>query len=169
MAKLEVLQYPDDRLRLKAEPVTDFGPQTQQVIQDMFDTLYGSENCAGYAAIQMNIQQQIIVIDLSLEKNQPLLLINPEIIATEGETYEPEGCMSVPEVFASVKRAKWVHVKAQDKDGNEFEIKDDTFLSKCIQHEIDHLNGILFIDYLSPLKRQRLEKKLKKRGIKINV
>lgn len=169
MPMLEVLQYPDERLRLKAEPVTDFGPETQKIIDDMFETLYGSENCAGYAAIQMNIQKQIIVIDLSVEKNQPLCLVNPNIVDQQGDTYEPEGCMSVPEVFASVKRAKWVHLQALDRHGNSFEIKDDTFLSKCIQHEIDHLNGILFIDYLSPLKRQRLDKKLKKLGIKIDI
>lgn len=167
--KLPVLQYPDDRLRLKGAVVTDFGEATQRIVDNMFDTLYGSENCAGYAAIQMDIQQRIIVIDLSAGKNQPLCLINPEILAEEGETYEMEGCMSVPEATAPVKRARWVHIKAQDRHGKPFEIKDDTFLAKCIQHEIDHLNGILFIDYLSPLKRARLDKRLKKMNIKLDV
>jgi len=169
MAILEVLQYPDDRLRNKAAPVTDFGPETQRIVDDMFETLYASENTAGYAAIQMNIPKQIVVIDLSLSKNEPLCLINPVILEKRGETYIPEGCLSIPELFAPVKRAEWVHAKAFDRNGKEFEITDGDFLARCIQHEIDHLNGILFIDYLSPLKRQRFEKMLRKRGIKINL
>ena len=169
MAILTVLQYPDRRLRNKAQPVTDFGIETQKIVDDMFDTLYNSENTAGYAAIQMAIPKQIVVIDLSLEKNKPLCLINPEIIEKRGETYEPEACLSIPELFAPVKRAEWVHVKAYDREGKVFEITSGDFLAKCIQHEIDHLNGVLFIDYLSPLKRQRYEKALKKRGLKIEV
>lgn len=162
MAILKVLQYPDARLRLKAKPVEKFNAETNKIVQDMFDTLYGSENCAGYAAIQMNIQKQIVVIDFSEKKNEPLCFINPVILETRGKTNEPEACMSVPSFYAAVERAEWVRVQALDANGKSFEIETDGFLAKCIQHEIDHLNGILFIDYLSPLKRRMYEKKLSK-------
>ncbi len=163
MAILKVLQYPDKRLRQVAQPVEDFGDATQKLIDDMFETLYASENTAGYAATQMNIQQQIIVIDLSELKNEPLCVINPEFLEKRGETFEPEGCLSVPGgVYEKVKRAEYVKVRAMDRHGKPFEIESDTFLSRCLQHENDHLNGKLFIDHLSPLKRQMIDKKLAK-------
>lgn len=163
MAILPVLQYPDKRLRLIAEPVTDFGSETQKIVDDMFETLYASADTGGYAAIQMNIQKRIIVIDYSEKKNEPLCVINPEFLEKRGEVFEPEGCLSVPgDTFCRVKRAEWVKVKAFDRHGKTFEIETDGYLSRCLQHETDHLNGILFIDYLSPLKRKLLDKRLKK-------
>lgn len=170
MSVLEVLKYPDERLRQKSKEVTDFGPQTQTMIDDMLDTLAASENCAGYSAIQMNLPYRITVIAGDIAgAATPVVLVNPEIIDQRGETYTPEGCMSIPEVFASVKRAEWVSVKAKDRHGNDIHVETDEFYSKCLQHEIDHMNGVLFIDYLSPLKRKRLDKKLKKQGLQIDV
>ncbi len=159
---LEVLEYPDPRLRLKATPVVAVNDDIKKIVADMFDTLYGSENCAGYAAIQVNIQQQIIVIDISARKNEPLCLINPKILATEGETNEPEGCMSLPDIYAPVKRAAWIKAIALDQNGEPYDIETDGFLASCIQHEIDHLNGILLIDHLSKLKRAKINKTLRK-------
>jgi len=164
MAVLEVLQYPDERLRKIAEPVTDFGPETQKIIDDMFETLYHTENCGGYAATQMNIQKRIVVLDASPEKDKPLCLINPEIVDQKGEIFEMEACLSVPgDVFMPIKRAKWVRCKAYDRHGKEFFLEEEgTWLARAFQHEIDHLNGVLFIDYLSPLKRRRVDRKLEK-------
>jgi len=170
MAVLPVLQYPDSRLRLIAEPVTDFGPETQKIVDDMFETLYASENTGGYAAIQMNIQKRIIVIDYSAQKNEPICVINPEFLEKRGEVFEVEGCLSVPgDTYCRVKRAEWVKVRAQDRYGKTIEIEADGYLSRCLQHETDHLNGILFIDYLSPLKRKLLDKRLKKYQARISV
>ncbi len=169
MAVLPVLQYPDKRLRLISEPVTDFGAETQKIVDDMFETLYAT-GAGGYAAIQMNIQKRIIVIDYSEEKNQPLCVINPEFLEKRGEVFEVEGCMSVPDdTFCRVKRAEWVKVRAQDRHGKSFEVEGDGYLSRCLQHETDHLNGILFIDYLSPLKRKLLDARLKKYNARISV
>lgn len=163
MAILKVLQYPDRRLRLKAKPVTDFGPATQAIIDDLFETLYASENTGGYAATQMNIQLQMIVIDASARKNEPLCVINPVFLEKRGETYEAEGCLSVPGgIYEPVKRAAFVKVSALDRYGQPLVIETEGYLSRCLQHENDHLQGRLFIDYLSPLKRQLVEKKLAK-------
>ncbi len=170
MAILEVLQYPDKRLRLVAEPVKDFGPATQKIVDDMFDTLYASENTGGYAAIQMNIQHRIIVIDYSFEKNKPLCVINPEFLEKRGEVYETEGCLSVPgDTYCKVKRAEWVKVRYQDRHGEWKMVDTDGYLSRCLQHETDHLNGILFIDYLSPFKRRRIDKRLEKLRERMSV
>ncbi|OGT47117.1 MAG: peptide deformylase [Gammaproteobacteria bacterium RIFCSPHIGHO2_12_FULL_41_15] len=169
MAILEVLKYPDPRLRLKGEPVERVDNKIKKIVTDMFDTLYGSESCAGYSAIQLNIQKQIIVIDISARKNEPLCLINAKIVAAEGETQEPEGCMSLPDIFAPVKRAAWIKVEALDQNGEHLEIETEGFLSACIQHEIDHCNGILFIDHLSKLKRAKVENALRamrQKGVK---
>ncbi len=169
MAILPVLQYPDKRLRLVAEPVTDFGSETQTLVDDMFETLFASENTGGYAAIQMNIQKRIIVI-AATDQNENLCVINPEFLEKRGEVFEPEGCLSVPgDTFCRVKRAAWVKVRAQDRYGKVFEIEAEGYLSRCLQHETDHLNGILFIDYLSPFKRKRLDKRLEKYRAQVSV
>lgn len=162
MAILDVLQYPDERLRLVAKPVDDFGPETQRDIDDMFETMATMDNAGAYAAIQMNIQKRIVVFNAMPGHDEPFCVINPEIVEQEGEVFEPEGCMSVPLLYAPVKRAAWVHAKGLDREGNPVEYKTDGYLSRCFQHEIDHLNGILFVDHLSPFKRRRFEKKLAK-------
>ena len=167
MTILTVLQYPDERLRQVAKPVETFGAATQKIIDDMFETHYNADNCAALAATQLDIinAPHITVIDFSPEKNQPLCLVNAKIIASSGETYEEEGCMSIGEaekVFAKVKRFEKISVTAQDRHGKILKFDADDFMAKCIQHELDHLSGILFIDHLSPLKRQRLTKKLSK-------
>ncbi len=163
MTVLKILQYPDPRLRKKAQPVSDFGEATQKVIQDLFDTMYSISNSAGLAATQVDIQQRIVVIDFSPEKNKPVCLINPEIIESSEEiTHESEGCLSVPvEVSDPIKRNKEVKFRAFNEKGESFEVDADGFLAKCIQHEIDHLDGKLFIDHLSSLKRARVDKQIR--------
>ena len=162
MTTYNTLQYPDPRLRLKAEQVADFGPETQTIVSNMFATLYHTPNAAGFAATQFNIQQQIIVIDLSVDRNQPLCLINPAIVAkSDAMTYEPEGCLSIPlEIPDPVPRAAKIKCCAYNDKNEQLEFECDGFLAKCIQHEMDHLNGILFIDYLSEAKRQDIDKAL---------
>lgn len=164
MSILPVLQHPDKRLRQKATPVTTFGATTQAIIRDMFETLYKDEVAAGYAAPQMNHHQQIITIDLSPNRNEPLCLVNPTLIEQSKELATGlEACMSVPGGIAeNVTRPACIKVAAYDAKGKRFELECDGFLAKCVQHEIDHLNGILFIDHLSPLKRQRIAKKIAK-------
>lgn len=172
MAILTVLQYPDPRLRLKAEVVNDFGAETQRIIDDMLDTLAApldGQTAGAYAANQMDIQKRIVVISKDFNNDQDFVLINPEITEAKGEVFESEACMSVPDLFAPVKRAATIKAKALDRHGNPIEIEADGYLSRCIQHEIDHLDGILFIDHLSPLKRKRFEKRLKKLGIQVYV
>ncbi|KAF3982685.1 MAG: peptide deformylase [Methylococcales symbiont of Hymedesmia sp. n. MRB-2018] len=161
MSLLTVLEFPDKRLRKKAKQVTDFDQTIKTLLDDMLETMYESYGC-GLAATQVNIHQRVIVIDVSEEKNQPLFLINPEIIEQTGEEESKEGCLSVPSFFEYVTRAEQIKVKAQDKDGLAFEMEADKLLAVCIQHEIDHLEGKLFVDYLSPLKRQRIKAKLEK-------
>ena len=165
MSVVNILQYPHKDLRRHGVKVTDFGPEMQQVIDDMFETHYAQDNCAALAATQLDIPNapHITVIDYSAEKNQPLCIVNGEIIEREGEVIDTEACMSVGTggaVYAKVKRADKIKLRAQDRNGETFELEADGFLSKCIQHELDHLEGVLFIDYLSPLKRKRLEKQL---------
>lgn len=168
MAMIKILQYPDPHLRIKTKPVTDVkDPRLQKIIDDMLETLYKTENCAGLAATQLDIPEpvpRITVIDVSDRKNQPLVLINPEIIATEGEHSEMEGCMSVypDEIHGIVTRGAKVKVKALDRNGKAFEIEGTGIMAKCLQHEIDHLDGIVYIYRLSALKRERIEKKIKK-------
>ena len=161
MAVLHVLHFPDERLRTIAKPVATVNAEIQQLVADMIDTMY-DENGIGLAATQVNVHQRVVVIDVSEDRNEPMVFINPEIIARSGETSYEEGCLSVPQNYATVERAAEVTVKAQDKNGNWFELKADGLLAICLQHELDHLVGKLFIDYLSPLKRDRIRKKLEK-------
>lgn len=161
MTVLTVLHYPDDRLRTVAKPVTEITAQTRQLVADMLDTMY-DENGIGLAATQVNIHQRVVVIDISESRDQPQVFINPEIINKSGDTTYEEGCLSVPQSYANVERAATVTVKAQNTTGEWFELEADGLLAICLQHELDHLVGKLFIDYLSPLKRDRIKKKLEK-------
>lgn len=161
MAVLQVLHYPDERLRTVAKPVTVFDASTEQLVKDMLDTMY-DENGIGLAATQVNVHQRVVVIDVSDSRDQPIVLINPEIIAKSGATSYEEGCLSVPQSYAVVDRAAEVTVRAQNPQGQQFELQADGLLAICLQHELDHLMGKLFIDYLSPLKRDRIRKKLEK-------
>lgn len=161
MTVLTVLHYPDDRLRTIAKPVAEITPQVRQLVADMLDTMY-DENGIGLAATQVNIHQRVVVIDVSENRDQPQIFINPEIIAKSGDTTYEEGCLSVPQSYANVERAAEVTVKAQNLEGEWFEVKAEGLLAICLQHELDHLLGKLFIDYLSPLKRDRIKKKLEK-------
>ena len=161
MAILDILYYPDKRLRTLAKPVENVDDSIKKLVHDMFETMYGAPGI-GLAATQVNVHQQVIVIDVSAEKDQPLCLINPEIIAEEGTESCDEGCLSVPDVYEIVERAEKVTVKAVDQNGDAFTLQADELLAVCIQHEIDHLKGKLFVDYLSPLKQQRLKKRLLK-------
>lgn len=163
MATLPVLRFPDERLRTKASDVTEVNDDIRKIVDDMFDTMY-EENGVGLAATQVNIHQRIVVMDVSSdEEKTPLTFINPEIIKKSDETFiNEEGCLSVPGCYAKVTRHERVTVKAQDRDGKEFTLDGDELLSICLQHELDHLAGVLFVDYLSPLKRQRIKTKLEK-------
>lgn len=161
MAVLQVLHYPDERLRTVAKPVAAVTSDIKQLVEDMLQTMY-AENGIGLAATQVNVHQRVVVIDVSDDRDQPQVFINPEIIARSGDTTYEEGCLSVPQSYAKVERAAQVTVKAQDKNGEWFELAADGLLAICLQHELDHLQGKLFIDYLSPLKRERIRKKLEK-------
>lgn len=158
---LTILEFPDNRLRKKAVPVQSVDEKIQSLIDDMLETMYQA-NGIGLAATQINIHQRIIVIDISEEKNDPLCLINPELLIKEGSKDSEEGCLSVPGFFESVKRSEHIRVKALDKFGQLFELEAQDLLAVCIQHEIDHLDGKLFVDYLSNLKRHRIKSKLQK-------
>ena len=161
MALLEILHFPDPRLRNKARTLESVDGATRQLVDDMFETMYAAPGI-GLAATQVNVDKRVIVIDVSEEKDQPLCLINPEILELKGFEEMEEGCLSVPGVFDTVQRADWVRVRALDRDGKSWEMETDGLLAVCIQHEIDHLNGKLFVDYLSQLKRTRIRKKLEK-------
>ncbi|WP_440054626.1 peptide deformylase [Pseudoalteromonas sp. T1lg65] len=161
MAILEVLRFPDERLRTVAAPVSEVNDDIRQITKDMLETMY-DENGIGLAATQVDIHQRIVVIDVSEERDQPIILINPEIIKQDGTTVSEEGCLSVPYSYAKVDRAEQVTVKALNEQGEAFEMDAGGLLAVCIQHELDHLVGKLFIDYLSPLKRQRIRKKIEK-------
>jgi len=161
MALRTILEYPDPRLRTRAKPVTQFDAELARLVDDMFETMYAAPGI-GLAATQVDVHKRVIVIDISKERDQPLVFINPEILSREGEEVTEEGCLSVPENFAEVKRAAKIRVRAQDHHGEAFERDYDDFLAVCIQHEIDHLEGRLFVDYLSDLKRERIRKKLEK-------
>lgn len=161
MALLEILHFPDPRLRKKAHPVDKVDAQVRQTVDDMLETMYAAHGI-GLAATQVNIQQQIIVMDTSEDKDAPLCLINPEIVASEGEEEMQEGCLSVPGIIEKVRRAEKITVKALDRHGKPVSHEADGLFAVCIQHEMDHLDGKLFVDYLSPLKRQRIKKKLLK-------
>ncbi|TDY03696.1 peptide deformylase [Thiohalophilus thiocyanatoxydans] len=161
MAMLNILNYPDDRLRIKAKPVTEFDARLHRQIDDMFETMYAAPGI-GLAATQVDFHQRLIVIDVSEDRSQPLVLINPEITEKDGIQQIDEGCLSVPGVYEPVERAEHIRLKTQDRDGNPLEMEAEGLLAVCIQHEMDHLEGKLFVDYLSELKRQRIRKKLEK-------
>jgi peptide deformylase len=161
MSILEVLHFPDPRLRNCAKPVAEFDHKLREFVDSMLETMYHCSG-VGLAAIQVGVAWRVVVIDVSEERDQPLCLVNPEIIEREGEEESEEGCLSVPSIYEMVTRAERVWIKAQDKNGEQIEMEADGLLAVCIQHEIDHLDGKLFIDYLSGLKRQRIRKKLEK-------
>ena len=161
MPLLEILHFPDPRLRNIAREVTQFGPELEQFINDMLVTMYAAPGI-GLAATQVNRHERILVIDISEEKNNPLLIINPVITYTDGEEEMSEGCLSVPEQYEKVKRAETVTIQYQDVSGGKQELTATGLLAVCIQHEMDHLEGKLFVDYLTNLKRNRIRKKLVK-------
>ena len=161
MSVLQILHFPDERLRITAKPVKEVDAKIQQIVDDMFETMYAEEGI-GLAATQVNIHQRIIVIDVSENRDERLVLINPELLEKSGETGIEEGCLSIPDQRALVPRAEKVKIRALDRDGNSFELEADDLLAICIQHEMDHLVGVLFVDYLSPLKRQRIRQKMEK-------
>ncbi|WP_293632578.1 peptide deformylase [Shewanella sp. CG12_big_fil_rev_8_21_14_0_65_47_15] len=161
MALLKVLRFPDERLRTQAKPITEFNAELQTQIDDMFETMY-QEKGIGLAATQVDYHKQLIVIDLQDEVERHKVFINPEIIASSGGFCNEEGCLSVPGIYAKVDRAEFVTVKALDRHGSEFTVEASELFAICIQHEMDHLKGKLFVDYLSPLKRQRIKQKLEK-------
>ena len=161
MALLDILQFPNPRLRKKALPVSNIDAKIKTLASDMLETMY-KQGGIGLAATQVNVQKRVVVIDLSELRNEPMYLINPEIISAEGVEQMQEGCLSVPDYYDLVERAEKVTFRYLDLAGESIEVNADGLLAVCIQHEIDHLDGKLFIDYLSPLKRQRLRKKLEK-------
>lgn len=159
MSLLDILFYPDPLLRKNAIPVTNVDGRVAALVDNMLDTMYHAPGI-GLAATQINIHERIVVIDVSEESNSPLTLINPEIKCVDGEGEMQEGCLSIPGIYETIKRPSEVQIAAIDRDGNPFELEADGLLAVCIQHEIDHLNGKLFVDYLSPLKRNRIRKKM---------
>lgn len=161
MAKLEVLRFPDERLRTVAKPVAEVNDEIRNLVDDMFETMK-AENGIGLAATQVDVHKRLVVMDVSEDQDQPLVFINPEITEKHGTTVSEEGCLSVPNNYAKVDRAERIKVTALDRDGKEFTLEAEGLLAICIQHELDHLRGVLFVDYLSPLKRQRIRKKLEK-------
>ncbi len=161
MTQLDILTLPDKRLKTVAKPVEKFDAELKQLIQNMFETMYEAPGI-GLAATQVNKHIQLVVIDVSEEKNEPLCLINPKITKLEGKQFHEEGCLSVPGIYAKVKRASSIEVVAQDQNGEKVAFEAQELLAICIQHEIDHLKGIVFLDHLSPLKRKMALKKLEK-------
>ncbi len=161
MAVLQVLHIPDERLRTVATPVKEVNTDIQRIVDDMFETMYAEEGI-GLAATQVNIHQRIIVIDVSENREEQLALINPVLLEKNGETGIEEGCLSIPEQRALVPRAETVKIQALDRNGQSYELEADGLLAICIQHEMDHLMGKLFIDYLSPLKQKRIRQKVEK-------
>lgn len=162
MALLTILEFPDPRLRKKALPITVVNDNIRKLADDMLETMYDAPGI-GLAATQINVQKRLVVIDISEHKNQPLVFINPEIeIIGDGFEEMDEGCLSVPGFYETVQRPDHIKIRALDRNGKPFEMEDNDMLAVCIQHEIDHLDGKLFVDYLSPLKRQRIRKKLEK-------
>lgn len=161
MAHLAILEFPDPRLRTRAVPVTRFDAALGKLVADMLETMYAAPGI-GLAATQVNVHQQLVVIDISETRDQPQVFINPLILSREGEEISEEGCLSVPTVFEDIKRAAVVKVRAQDRTGAVFERELDGLLAVCLQHELDHLEGKLFVDYLSGLKRDRIRRKLEK-------
>lgn len=163
MAQLPILEYPDPRLRIRAEPVTEFDAELRQLAADLLETMYAAPGI-GLAATQVDVHKRILVVDVSEERNEPLCLVNPQIVRAEGQVSYEEGCLSVPDVFEPVDRAERIEVSAFDENGERIQIEVEGLLAICIQHEIDHLDGKLFVDYLSALKRERLKKKSLKKA-----
>jgi peptide deformylase len=162
MSKLTILRYPHPNLHKVARAVTEVDARVQQIVADMFETMYDA-NGVGLAATQVDIHERIIVIDVSEERDQPLVLINPELVWTSEEhVSNEEGCLSVPGIYDAVDRPERVRVKALDEHGSSREVEAEGLLSRCIQHEMDHLMGKVFVEYLSPLKRNRIKTKLVK-------
>ena len=161
MAKLKILEFPDPRLRKKATPVEAVDDDLRALIGDMFETMYDAPGI-GLAATQVDVHRRLLVTDVSTDKSEPCVLINPEIVEKDGVTVTDEGCLSVPGYYESVERAEHIRVRFLDRDGKETEMEAEGLLAVCIQHEIDHLDGKLFVDYLSEAKRQRIRKKLEK-------
>jgi len=161
MAILRILEFPDTRLRKKAVPVADVDDDMRNLIDDMFGTMYAAIG-VGLAASQVDVHKRLLIADIAQEKNEPRVLINPEILEKDGVAVTEEGCLSVPGYFEEVERAEHIKVHYLDRDGNPLETEAEGLLAVCIQHEIDHLNGKLFVDYLSEAKRQRIRKKLEK-------
>lgn len=163
MARLPILEYPDPRLRITAEPVTEVDAEIRQLVEDLLETMYAAPGI-GLAATQVDVHKRVLVIDISEDRNDPCCLINPEIVSAEGKTTSEEGCLSVPDAYDVVERAERIRVRAMNRDGEPIEFDAEDLLAICIQHEMDHLDGKLFVDYLSGLKRQRLKKKLLKKA-----
>ncbi len=161
MALLDILEFPDPRLRTRASPVAVVDDEVRRTISDMLQTMYEAPGI-GLAATQVDIHRRIIVIDVSEHRDQPLVLINPELISACGEEEMEEGCLSVPGYYETVCRFELIQVRSLDRHGDSFDMEANGLLAVCIQHEMDHLEGKLFVDYLSPLKRQRIRKKLEK-------
>ena len=163
MAIRTILHFPDPRLRTVAKPVAEVDDTIKTLVEDMAETMYDAPGI-GLAATQINVHQRVLIIDISPEKNDLHVFINPEILEKRGEEEMEEGCLSVPGIYETVRRADWVRVRALDETGQEFELEIDGLLAVCIQHEIDHLDGKVFVDYLSRLKQQRIQKKLEKQS-----
>lgn len=161
MAIRNILEFPDQRLRTRARPVTEFDAELGRLIDDMFETMYAAPGI-GLAATQVDVHKRVLVIDVSESRNAPLEFINPEILTREGVAENEEGCLSVPGIFDQVKRAAKIRVRSHDRNGAVIERDFEGMLAVCVQHEMDHLEGKLFVDYLSDLKRQRIRKKLEK-------
>jgi len=161
MSYQDILIFPDERLRRIAEPVEQFDADLARMVEDMFETMY-EERGVGLAATQVDFHRRLFVADCSEEADEPRVFVNPEIVERVGEVDSEEGCLSIPGIRETVRRAERVQVRAQDAEGKAFELEVDGLLAICIQHELDHLDGKLFIDYLSPLKRQRIRKKMEK-------
>ncbi|MFQ3236209.1 MAG: peptide deformylase [Paraglaciecola sp.] len=161
MAILEVLRFPDERLRTVAKSITNIDGSIKALVKDMLETMR-DENGIGLAATQVDVHKRLVVLDLSEKQNNPQIFINPEITHKEGMIISEEGCLSVPNNYAKVERAEKITVTALDENGLSFTLEAEDLLAICIQHELDHLQGKLFVDYLSPLKRQRIKTKLEK-------
>jgi len=161
MSNLNILEFPDPRLTTVASDVEIFDEALKKLVQDMIETMYSARGI-GLAATQVNVHKRLLVLDVSEKQDQPRVYINPQILSSEGEQDHEEGCLSVPGIYASVNRAETITLRAQDSDGNTFEEQAEGLHAVCIQHEMDHLIGRLFVDYLSPLKRNMVRKKLEK-------
>ncbi|HSC29666.1 MAG TPA: peptide deformylase [Vicinamibacterales bacterium] len=161
MTRLTILEYPDPRLRIRAAPVDAVDARLRELIDDMLETMYAARGI-GLAATQVNVHRRLLITDVSEDRTDPRVFVNPEILSREGKALSQEGCLSVPGYYDEVERSERIRVRARDRDGKEFEADLEGLLAVCVQHEIDHLDGKLFVDYLSEMKRQRVRKKIEK-------